>query len=141
MNERIELVAPCGLDCGICELHICKDNPELFSQLISQGIPKDKLPCMGCRENEGKCPVMFETCDTYTCVSQRELNFCFDCNEFPCIKLHPSLDRADVLPHNLKIYNLCKIKNTNIQEFVKVSNEIKLRYFRGKMIIGKGPQI
>ena len=41
-EERKELVALCGIDCGICELNMCKDSPELLTYLVSRGIPKDK---------------------------------------------------------------------------------------------------
>jgi hypothetical protein len=141
LNERLDMVAPCGIDCGICELNLCDENSELHSGLISRGIPKEKIPCKGCRAINGDCPVIPRICDTYTCITEKGLDFCFDCDDFPCIKLHPSSDRADVLPHNLKVFNLCKIQNTNLQEFVEVSGEIKQRYYKGKMFVGKGPQM
>ena len=37
--ERLNLVAGCGIDCGICELYICKDNPQLIDELAAKGIP------------------------------------------------------------------------------------------------------
>ena len=141
MNERVNLVAPCGIDCGICELYTCRDNQELFDHFVSRGISKDKIPCNGCRPIEGKCPMMPETCETYTCVSQKGINFCSECNEFPCVNLHPASDRAELLPHNMKVYNLCKIKNYGVENFVNDSSEIKRRYYKGKMVIGKGPQL
>ncbi|HAF30386.1 MAG TPA: hypothetical protein DCG75_15195 [Bacteroidales bacterium] len=140
-NKRLELVAPCGIDCGICELYLCRDNQGLFDVLVSKGIPKEKIPCDGCRPNNGACPIMPETCKTYSCVSEKDLAFCTECNSFPCTKLHPAADRANVLPHNMKVYNLNQISRIGTQEFVKHSLENKKRYFSGKMEIGNGPQI
>ena len=37
-NERINLVAPCGIDCGTCELYLCKENQQLFEYLVGKGI-------------------------------------------------------------------------------------------------------
>ena len=140
-NERKNLVAPCGIDCGICELYTCKDNSQLYDHLISRGIPKDNIPCAGCRSIEGMCPVHPTKCATYTCVTERNVDFCHECNDFPCSKLQPAADRADILPHNTKVFNLCTIKNVGLENFIKKSAEIKLKYYKGKMVIGAGPHI
>ncbi len=140
-NERMNLVAPCGIDCGVCELFICRDNSLLYSDLLSKGIPEDKIPCDGCRIVRGMCPVIEGKCDTFVCRTEKSVDFCYDCGEFPCSKLNPSADRADVLPHNLKVFNLCTIKCKGIDKFVEESPAIKQRYYKGKMSIGKGPVI
>ncbi|HNW98972.1 MAG TPA: DUF3795 domain-containing protein [Bacteroidales bacterium] len=140
-SERLNLVAPCGIDCGICELYTCKDNTQLFDQLVAKGISKDIIPCKGCRPTNGKCPLIQKICETFNCISKKKLNFCYECNDFPCLTLHPSADRANKLPHNMKMYNLCTIKKEGVENFVKKSSEIKNRYFAGTMAIGKGPQI
>ena len=139
--ERINLVAPCGIDCGICEMHTCVEGSELYAKFIARGIPKEKIPCKGCRSIEGLCPVIQDKCDTFTCVTAKGVDFCYECNEFPCLKLHPSADRADILPHNQKVFNRCTIQNKGLDNFVLISNELKLRYYTGKMSVGKGPQM
>jgi hypothetical protein len=55
--------------------------------------------------------------------------------------LHPSADRANVLPHNLKMFNLCTIKNKGIDAFIASYPESKRRYYQGKMEVGKGPKL
>jgi len=140
-KERIDLVAPCGIDCGICELYSCRHNHDLFIRLAERGLPKEKLPCDGCRAVEGNCQVIGEACATYKCAAQKKVRFCHECDEFPCEKLNPAADRAEVLPHNLKVFNLCTIKGIGLDAFVEKSDEIKERYFDGKMAIGKGPQL
>lgn len=140
-KERLDLVAPCGIDCGICELYTCKDNPDLMNAMIERGIPKDKIPCAGCRGVDGNCPVIAEKCKTFTCVAEKEVEYCHECDEFPCNKLQPSADRSNILPHNMKVFNLCKIANLGVEKFVDQSSEIKRRYYTGKMAVGNGPQI
>jgi hypothetical protein len=134
-------VAPCGIDCGICQLNMCKDDPGLMKRLLSRGIPAEKLPCAGCRSVEGDCPVIQTRCETYTCVSEKNVEYCFQCADFPCGKLSPAADRADVLPHNVKVFNLCTIKRLGVEGFVKESELIQRTYFQGKMEIGKGPRL
>jgi hypothetical protein len=140
-EERKRLVAPCGIDCGLCELYTCKDDEQLFSYLVSRGLPRGKIPCTGCRAIEGRCPVIGSICATYLCVSVKKVDFCFDCQAFPCSKLNPSADRADVLPHNLKVFNLCTIQRKGVEDFIECSMEFKKRYYKGKMEIGNGPQV
>jgi hypothetical protein len=140
-NERIDLVAPCGIDCGTCELNMCKDNPQLLSYSVSRGIPEEKLPCEGCRTVKGDCPVISDKCESYICITQKKVDFCFECGDFPCSKLNPSADRADILPHNLKVFNLCTIKRIGVESFIRESSQIKQKYFKGKMQIGRGPRL
>ena len=140
-EKRNRLVAPCGIDCGICELYVCRDNQPLMDYLISIGIPREKLPCEGCREIEGCCPAIGGLCETYQCIKKKNVEFCFQCGDFPCEKLNPSADRADVLPHNLKVFNLCTIQRNGVEGFTAASAKIKHRYFKGKMKIGSGPQL
>jgi hypothetical protein len=140
-EDRKNLVAPCGIDCGLCEAYTCKDDRQLFSYLVSMGISQEKIPCCGCRTIEGKCPIIGGTCATYACITERKTEFCFECAEFPCSRLNPSADRADVLPHNLKVFNLCTIQRKGVEGFIERSTEFKKRYYKGKMEIGKGPQV
>jgi hypothetical protein len=141
VKERLALVAPCGIDCGLCSLHTCKDDPQVLERLVSRGIPREKLPCAGCRGVQGNCPVIGGTCATYTCVTEKKVEFCSRCGDFPCSKLNPAADRADVLPHNVKMFNLCTIERLGVDGFVKESAAIEKRYFKGKMAIGSGPQV
>lgn len=140
-REDFTLVGPCGIYCGDCELYKAKNDPVLMEYLVSKGIKKEKLPCPGCRPNNGNCVVIAGTCETYTCVTEHQVDFCFECQEFPCFKLNPSSDRANILPHNMKVFNLCCIKQQGVEKFLEKHPGIKQRYYKGKMVIGKGPQM
>lgn len=141
MNERMRLVAPCGIDCGICEMHTCKDNPQMLEYFISKGYSKEVLPCKGCIAVKGKCPVISSDCETYRCVQSKKIATCSDCDDFPCGKLTPASDKANILPHNLKVFNLLTIKKVGLEEFTHVSLKIKELYYKGKMVIGAGPRL
>jgi hypothetical protein len=141
VNERVRLVAPCGIDCGNCILNTCTDDPAMIDHLVARGIPREKLPCAGCRNVKGNCPVIASACETFVCISQKEVEYCFQCADFPCSKLCPSAQRAEVLPHNMKVFNLCTIDRIGVEGFVKVSADVERLYFKGKMEIGKGPRL
>lgn len=140
-GDRAKLIAPCGLDCGICTLYLCRDDKQLADSLISQGISKEALPCDGCRAVEGRCPVINGKCATFECADENGISFCSECNDFPCMKLAPAADKADILPHNTKLYKLCVIQRLGVEELIERALEIKQSYFRGKMEIGEGPKL
>jgi len=64
-----------------------------------------------------------------------------ECGDFPCSRLNPASDRAEILPHNLKAFNLCYIQKHGLEEFAQHAAEFKNKYYKGKMAVGKGPQM
>ncbi len=141
METRLKLVAPCGIDCGICELYLSRNNQQLMDFLVSTGISKHVLPCDGCNNIGEKYPIINGKFATYECTIEKGISYCSECNDFPCIKLAPTANRADVLPHNIKVYNLCIIKKDGIEKFTRKSLKIKQLYYKGKIEIGKGPKL
>ncbi len=158
--DEKNMVAPCGLYCGRCAVYLAKDDPAIMEFLVSTGLNRDKLPCQGCRQQEGKCIGVGMTketwpngpatgpCETYICSIKHGVDFCFECQEYPCTKLQPCSDMADVLPQNMKVFNLCYIERHGLRGFIEKDSELKefpglfyKRYYFGKMVIGKGPQI
>ncbi|MDR7865628.1 MAG: DUF3795 domain-containing protein [Sporomusaceae bacterium] len=140
-SAEFDLAAPCGIFCGECRVFKARDDEKLREALIAAGIPKEKVPCPGCRPGRGDCPVLSAPCETYACISERGLNFCYECREFPCTRLNPAADRANVLPHNIKVFNLCYIQHQGLAAWLEKAPEIQRKYYAGKMAIGKGPQL
>ena len=140
-SQNFDLTAPCGICCGVCEFNMAKDEPKLLQYFALKGIDTSHLPCDGCRQIKCDCISINGICKTFTCVKEHDIDFCYECNDFPCEKLQPSFDRADVLPHNMKVFNICVIRNQGLNEFVEKVNENKQKYYKGKMEIGNGPHI
>ena len=46
-TDRLSMVVPCGIDCGICELITLIEDDALYQTMVQPGIPKEKLPCPG----------------------------------------------------------------------------------------------
>jgi hypothetical protein len=143
MNDAalMTLAAPCGIFCAECECYKAAETPALLEFLVSKGIERDRLPCPGCRPLEGNCPVLEETCPTYACALANRVDFCHECLDFPCAFLTPAADRAEVLPHNLKVFSLCALKQQGLRDWSVQYPEFKKRYFRGRMAVGRGPQL
>jgi len=141
MKNKKDLTAPCGLDCFNCELYT--DNlTEKMAELINtkMGIPKEEIPCKGCRAQDGKHFHLLSTgCATLDCVKAKGVVLCSDCNDFPCALLAPTADQAARYPHNMKVYNLCRIKKLGVDRWAEEeAGNIRKKYFTGKFVVGKG---
>ncbi|MFC1679284.1 DUF3795 domain-containing protein [Elusimicrobiota bacterium] len=140
-EDREKLVAPCGLDCGVCWLYLSRDSAEIWESVIAKGIPKEVLPCDGCRSTGGGCPVIQGECATRECAKEKGISSCAECGEFPCMKLAPVADKADSMPHNTKVFNLCVVQNQGVKELVRMSGNLKQAYYKGKLVLGEGPRL
>lgn len=141
MKNKDELhdVSPCGIYCGACSAFKAKDNPELIKVLVIHGMKESDLPCPGCRAVAGACPHLEGPCENYRCAMDHKVDMCFECEEFPCRKLHPSADRANLLPHNMKLYSQLFIQKHGVKEWKHQYHAMRNRYFSGKISYGKGP--
>ena len=140
MIDKNSLEAPCGLHCGMCALNRAITDEQLNKQLSERlNLPLEKAACPSCRAIDGYCPVIGEQCATWICSKEKGVAFCSECADFPCIKLMPCADRAAKLPHNIKVYSLALRKQRGAQEWNNAIKDLYELYYKGQMIIGRGP--
>ena len=120
-----ELTAPCGLDCFNCLCYLANDNEEIRNQVMSAAqVSRENAACKGCRGENGVIPIRCafghnEPCKAFKCVSSKDIEGCWECTDFPCDNLHPFADRASMLPHNVKVYNLALIRKMGLEKWAK----------------------
>ena len=138
--DKIHLTAPCGLDCFNCNAYVANITEEFKKQASGfLKIPVDEVPCRGCREENGYCKFApNRQCATWNCVQERDVKFCYECKDFPCELLMPTQKGAG-FPHNMKVYNLCRMKLLGVDGWIDESASIRNRYFNGDFIVGLGP--
>ena len=54
------------------------------------------------------------------------------------LMLAPTEKGADY-PHNMKVYNLCRMKSNGIEAWIEESALIRKRYYEGDFVVGQGP--
>mgnify|MGYP001555099664 CR=1 FL=1 len=108
-QEILNQLAPCGLNCNKCmanesgqikhhsqKLKKLLGNFEGYAKRFSKFMPifnqynefKELLnfftigSCNGCRAGDCKYP----NCGAAKCYQEKKIDFCFECNEFPCDK-------------------------------------------------------
>ena len=85
MGINPELLAPCGLYCGVCGIRIAHlEKNEKFKERLSTvyHVPVEELVCEGCLSE-----VVFKfcrVCPIKSCTQQRGFQGCHQCAEFPC---------------------------------------------------------
>ena len=129
-----KMTAPCGIACFDCVAYLAKENEEIRNKVAKQfNIKPEDVFCPGCRTTQGKCGVMPTKCRVYPCAESKGVKFCCDCSDFPCDLLHPVRDKADSLPHNTKVFNLCLIKRMGLEKWEKEkAKKVKENYFHKK---------
>lgn len=134
------LTAPCGIDCFNCPGYLAKTNLELRKNLSQRmNIPKEQAFCEGCRREKGIIKFIGNTiqCGTYACTEGKNIHTCAECGaEFPCDRLHPYADKAAIVPHNTKIFNICLIRKMGLEEWAKEkAGQVKKDYYQKKLVV------
>jgi len=99
------LIAPCGMNCGIC-----------------LGYLREKNKCPGCRDMDKNKPGYCRKCIIQNCeiLNKNKWKFCSDkCEKYPCKRLK-NLDKRYKIKYGMSmIENLENIKKLGIRQFVR----------------------
>jgi hypothetical protein len=139
MQTKKDLTSPCGLACFLCFLHEDNLTAELKETIHAKwNVPKSEIACKGCRKQDGKQFHIPNGCATLDCVRAKGVQFCSDCADFPCALLAPVADLAAERPHNMKMYNLSRIRMIGLERWIEEAEQINKKYFTVKFAVGKG---
>jgi hypothetical protein len=108
--NKISLVAPCGMNCGVCMAYL-----------------RVKNRCPGCRAADTNKAISVIRCKIKNCevVQKGKVKFCFGCDNFPCKNLK-HMDKRYRTKYNMSVIeNLENIQTFGIRKFV--ANE-KIRW-------------
>lgn len=107
---KVDLIAPCGVNCGICLAYL-----------------REKKKCPGCRGSDENKSFSCINCRIKNCdeLNKNNIKFCFECKKIPCTRLK-NLDKRYRLKYNMSmIENLENIKKFGVRKFV---NNEKIRW-------------
>jgi hypothetical protein len=102
------MIAPCGMNCGIC-----------------LGFLRDKNRCAGCNSDEASKPKSCVVCRIKTCEENgaSPRSFCFECGIFPCVRLR-RLDKRYRTKYGMgMLENLRSIRELGLEGFVALERE------------------
>lgn len=110
MRMQKELIAPCGMNCGVCISHIG----------YTMNGKKRKNPCPGCIPRDKGCVFLKKHCDK---LKKRTVDYCFECEDFPCEHLE-KLDSSYRKRYDMSmIENLNSIQKNDMEHFLEEQEE------------------
>jgi len=104
---RQDLVAPCGMNCGVCMRYLA----------TATGLAQrtGKAQCTGCRTQKKKCASIKGRCKL---LKEEKIQFCFECSTFPCVKVE-RLNKRYVSRYDTSLIdNLLQIKQVGLEKFM-----------------------
>ncbi|SHK86416.1 DUF3795 domain-containing protein [Desulforamulus aeronauticus] len=139
-QQIVKEIAPCGLDCRRCagysqgeiKEHSTKllnllGNYERLAKIMSDHNPAfsdyqsfkeiltsfSQASCAGCRNDASACPV---DCIAKTCHKEKEVDFCFQCKEYPCSGQNNPMLRERWLQKNNRMKEIGVVEFYNEQK-------------------------
>lgn len=101
MLSQTNLIAPCGMNCGICYAFL-----------------RDKNKCPGCRKYNAEEPITIAGCKIRNC-EELKFEYCNQCQHFPCDKIK-HMDKRYRTKYDMSIIeNLENIKSFGIKKFIQ----------------------
>lgn len=101
---KSSLIAPCGMNCGICSGHL-----------------REKNKCPGCNATSPNKPGYCRECIIKNCAHFKngKSKFCYDCEKYPCKRLKQLDKRYRTKYHMSMIENLNSIRELGIRAFIR----------------------
>ncbi|MBK9359405.1 MAG: DUF3795 domain-containing protein [Bacteroidales bacterium] len=97
-----EIASVCGLYCGACGIYLAtqsNDTEKLSRYATMLGQPLSETRCDGCRSG---CKTAYcNNCYMMKCSREKNLNFCGECNEYPCEELK---NFQQQMPHRAELW-------------------------------------
>lgn len=108
MTDALELMAPCGMNCGICMAYL-----------------RDKKKCPGCHGDDASKMPSCVRCIIKNCEALKacQSGFCYECPKYPCRRLK-QLDKRYRTKYTMSMLeNLEFIREHGLSAFVDKEHE------------------
>jgi hypothetical protein len=85
MTVNQDLLAPCGLYCGVCGVFVAsRDNNQKFKEKLSgvYGVTPEEVHCLGCKSDT--IWKFCRMCHIRDCTESKGYVGCHECDDWPC---------------------------------------------------------
>ncbi len=106
---NIDLIGPCGFYCKSCRHYLARSEGMLQQKGLKQG-------CEGCRVRDKNCAFIKRDCPS---LRKKDIDFCFECKDFPCENLEKLDNRYRTRHHVSLIGNLKRIKKVGVDQWLE----------------------
>ena len=93
MKDESKLMAACGIDCAVCDIRLAPGDEAVRQRIVDwfrdarhREVKPEDIHCSWCKGDRAAhwsadCWIL------RCCVDERGLEFCSDCEDFPCRRL------------------------------------------------------
>lgn len=84
-----KVMSVCGLDCAQCQIYLAPHSPKITDRLVKifdkmwDNVKPEDFHCSTCRGDISDCWTK-ECWIRYCCVTEKKLDYCYQCEDFPC---------------------------------------------------------
>lgn len=98
----LKLAAVCGLFCPACAVYIAtREDPQRLALIAGRwGVSVEEAKCDGCRSPRRF--VYCRTCKMGSCATDKGVDFCGECDEYPCEDLKGFKEE---MPHRIELWS------------------------------------
>lgn len=116
-------ISVCGLNCAKCDIHqasygnekLLRETIEWFKKERNETIKPEQINCDGCRGSLKRH--WSPECKMMLCAKNRGLQYCFQCEDFPCTILNEF--SSDGIPHHKQtVKNMKRMKEVGIEAWI-----------------------
>ena len=109
----------CGLNCGACPVLVANKNGTVDQRAAEWNMPAENLKCHGCKTDQ--LAVYCVKCDMRDCARQKNIAFCFECDEFPCETI-VNFNNDKASHHSAALHNLYRIRDIGLDDWLTEQN-------------------
>lgn len=110
----------CGLYCGACPRFLASENDTLEQLAAEKNTTPDLIRCHGCKSAvvSGWCAI----CNLKQCARSKGLEFCDDCDQYPCADLQGFINDLNYPYHSLVPQDLQTIRQKGLDAWLREQN-------------------
>ena len=113
MNFKLD--SYCGIYCGACEIMRVFRFGDVKKAAKEWDMKPEEIRCYGCKTNDVSS--YSKDCDFKKCAEDKGVNFCFECENFPCQKLL-DFENDECSHHTGVLKNLEFIKKSGLKNWL-----------------------
>jgi len=117
------VIAVCGLNCAKCDMYqaghgnekLREEIVEWFRKERNETVKPEQVRCEGCRELLDRH--WSPDCKMMLCAKKRGLQYCFQCEEFPCT-IVSEFSSDGILHHKRTVENSKRMREIGIEAWI-----------------------
>jgi len=107
-----KMIAFCGIYCSECPVYLVTQNNsnimrekvlKLWSKQYNMELSIEDINCQGCKTDGNQLFVHCKKCAIRSCAQNKEIDFCIECDAYPCKQIEDFFSIVPIARDNLEM--------------------------------------